>query len=46
MRLQLAERYLKTLRGLADGKTDVILPMDLANPRQLLDSIELGGRDG
>ena len=46
VRLQLAERYLKTLRGLGDGRTDVLLPMDLANPQQLLDAIELGGRDG
>ena len=44
--LQLAERYLKTLRGLADGKTDVLLPVDLANPQQLLDTIELRGPDG
>ncbi len=45
VRLQLAERYLKTLRRLADGKTDVLLPMDLANPQQLLDSIELSEPD-
>ena len=44
--LQLAERYLKRLRALADGKTDVLLPMDLANPQQLLDSIELRGPEG
>ena len=45
VRLQLAERYLKTLRRLADEKTDVLLPMDLANPQQLLDSIELSEPD-
>ena len=45
VRLQLAERYLKRLRGLADGKTDVLLPVDLANPQQLLESIELRGPD-
>lgn len=44
--LQLAERYLKRLRALADGKTDVLLPVDLANPQQLLDAIELRGPDG
>ena len=46
VRLQLAERYLKRLRGLADGKTKVLLPVDLANPQQLLDSLELEGLDG
>ncbi len=46
VRLQLAERYLKTLRGLADGKTRVLLPMDLADPQQLLESIELSDPDG
>ena len=46
MHLQLAERYLKRLRTLADGKTDVLLPVDLANPQQLLDSIELRTPEG
>jgi regulator of protease activity HflC (stomatin/prohibitin superfamily) len=46
VRLQLAEKYLRRLRGLADAKTDVLLPVDLANPQRLIDSIELSGLDG
>ncbi|MBT7861387.1 MAG: SPFH/Band 7/PHB domain protein, partial [Gemmatimonadetes bacterium] len=45
VRLQLAEKYLRRLRGLANAKTSVLLPIDLANPKQLLDSIELIGFD-
>jgi regulator of protease activity HflC (stomatin/prohibitin superfamily) len=41
VRLQLAEKYLRRLRGLADANTSVLLPVDLANPTQLLNSIEL-----
>jgi len=43
VRLQLAEKYLKQLRALADGGTKVLLPADLTNLQQLLDSIELSG---
>jgi regulator of protease activity HflC (stomatin/prohibitin superfamily) len=41
VRLQLAEKYLKQLRALADGNTKVLLPADLTNLGQLLESIEL-----
>jgi regulator of protease activity HflC (stomatin/prohibitin superfamily) len=43
VRLQLAEKYLKQLRALADDGTKVLLPADLTNLQQLLDSIELSG---
>jgi len=45
VRLQLAERYPRRLRSLADAKTNVLLPLDLANLEQILDSIELPGFD-
>ncbi|MED5416374.1 MAG: hypothetical protein VYC64_15625 [Candidatus Latescibacterota bacterium] len=45
MRLQFAERYLRRLRSLGDAKTSVLLPLDLANLEQILDSIELPGFD-
>ena len=41
VRLQLAEKYLKQLRSLADEKTQVLLPADLTNLEGLLKSIEL-----
>ncbi|MDP6700954.1 MAG: stomatin-like protein [Candidatus Latescibacteria bacterium] len=41
VRLQLAERFLKRLRSLADQKTSVLLPADLTNLDKLLDAIEL-----
>ena len=43
VRLQLAEKYLKQLRTLADSKTHVLLPADLTNLDGLLKSIELEG---
>ena len=43
VRLQLAEKYLRRLIGLADAKTNVLLPLDLSNPQALIDSIELHG---
>ena len=46
VQLQLAERYLKRLRRLADGKTKVLLPVDLASPQKLLDSLELKEPEG
>jgi regulator of protease activity HflC (stomatin/prohibitin superfamily) len=41
VRLQLAEKYLKQLRSLADSNTQVLLPADLTNLEGLLKSIEL-----
>ena len=45
VRLQLAEKYLKQLRTLAQDKTQVLLPTDLTNLQGLLDSIELSGAE-
>ena len=45
VRLQLAEKYLKQLRTLAQEKTQVLLPADLTNLQALLKSIELSGLD-
>lgn len=45
VRLQFAERYLRRLCSLGDAKTSVLLPLDLANLEQILDSIELPGFD-
>ena len=39
VRLQLAERFLKHLRSLANQKTSVLLPADLTNLDKLLDAI-------
>ena len=41
VRQQLAERFLKHLRSLANEKTSVLLPADLTNLDKLLDAIEL-----
>jgi regulator of protease activity HflC (stomatin/prohibitin superfamily) len=46
VRLQLAEKYLKQLRSLADSKTQVLLPADLTNLEGLLKSIELAEPGG
>ena len=43
VRLQLAVKYLKQLRTLAQDKTQVLLPADLTNMEGLLKSIELSG---
>ncbi len=43
VRLQLAVKYLKQLRTLAQDKTQVLLPADLTNLEGLLKSIELSG---
>jgi regulator of protease activity HflC (stomatin/prohibitin superfamily) len=42
VRLQLAEKYLKQLRTLAQEGTSVLLPADLTDLEGLLESIELG----
>ena len=41
VRLQLAEKYLKQLRALAQDGTRVLLPADLTDMKALLESIEL-----
>jgi regulator of protease activity HflC (stomatin/prohibitin superfamily) len=41
VRLQLAEKYLKRLRALADSDTQIVLPADLTNFEGLLDSLKL-----
>ena len=41
VRLQLAKKYLKQLRALAQDRTQVLLPVDLTNLQGLLESIEL-----
>lgn len=45
VRLQLAEKYLKQLRTLAQEGTQVLLPVDLTNLQALLASIELSGAE-
>jgi regulator of protease activity HflC (stomatin/prohibitin superfamily) len=45
VRLQLAERYLKRLKTLAQGDTNVLLPADLTDLSSLLRSLELKGMD-
>ena len=46
IRLQLAERFLSKLGGLAKSETRVILPTDLTSLDKILDSLDLAPRGG
>lgn len=41
--LQLAEKYLNELKGLARAETDILLPLDLGKLHEILSGVELGG---